>query len=132
MSDIDDQPTPTGTLTQQTLAMPADTNPRGDIFAGWLLSRMDLAGAILAQEYALGPVTTVAVGGMNFLRPVPVGATVSCYAQVIETGRSSIRTLVEVWIKTATDQQLSKVTEGEFIYVAIDSKGQTRPIKHSG
>ncbi len=129
MTDIDEDPTPTGTLTLQTLAMPADTNANGDIFGGWLMSQMDLAGAILAHDYALGRVTTVAVGGMTFLRPVPVGATVSCYAQALETGRSSIRTLVEVWIKSNRSGDVEKVTEGEFVFVAIDDHGRTRPLK---
>ena len=129
MNDIDEDPIPNGTLTLQTLAMPADTNPNGDIFGGWLMSQMDLAGAIMAQEYAQGRVTTVAVGGMTFLRPVPVGATVSCYAEALETGRSSIRTLVEVWIKSSSGEAVEKVTEGEFVYVAIDNNGRTRPLK---
>ena len=129
MNDIDDEPKPNGTLTLQTLTMPADTNPNGDIFGGWLMSQMDLAGAILAHEYAEGRVTTVAVGGMTFLRPVPVGATVSCYAEALETGRSSIRTLVEVWVKSPTGNSVEKVTEGEFVYVAIDNNGRTRPLK---
>src|SRR5690606_13006865 len=96
---LDQDPVPTGTLTLQTLSMPADTNPYGDIFGGWLMSQMDIAGAILAQDIARGRVTTVAVGSMTFLRPVPVGATVSCYAEQIEVGRSSIRIIIEVWIK---------------------------------
>jgi len=131
MNDIDEEPKPNGTLTLQTLTMPADTNPNGDIFGGWLMSQMDLAGAILAHEYAEGRVTTVAVGGMTFLRPVPVGATVSCYAEALETGRSSIRTLVEVWVKSPTGTSVEKVTEGEFVYVAIDNHGRTRPLKKS-
>ncbi len=129
MSDIDEDPKPNGILTLQTLTMPADTNSNGDIFGGWLLSQMDLAGAILAHDYAEGRVTTVAVGGMSFLRPVPVGATVSCYTQAIETGRSSVRMLVEVWIKSNRTGGVEKVTEGEFVYVAIDDNGRTRPLK---
>lgn len=129
MTDIDEDPKPTGILTLQTLAMPADTNSNGDIFGGWLMSQMDLAGSILAHDYARGRVTTVAVGGMSFLRPVPVGSTVSCYAQALETGRSSIRTLVEVWIRSRTTGESEKVTEGEFVYVAIDDNGRTCPLK---
>lgn len=129
MSDLDEDPKPLGTLTLQTLTMPADTNPNGDIFGGWVMSQMDLAGSILAHEYAQSRVTTVAVGGMSFLRPIPVGATVSCYTQAIETGRSSIRTLVEVWIKHFKGGEMVKVTEGEFVYVAIDDNGRTRPLQ---
>src|SRR5690554_5685309 len=116
---LHEDPTPSGTLTLQTLAMPGDTNPDGDIFGGWLMSQMDIAGAILAQEIAKGKVTTVAVGSMVFLRPVPVGATVSCYTTAEEVGRTSIRTMIEVWIKICKTGEVAKVTEGEFVYVAI-------------
>lgn len=125
---LDEDPTPTGTLTLQTLSMPGDTNPYGDIFGGWLMSQMDLAGAILAQDIAKGRVTTVAVGSMVFLRPVPVGATVSCYATAEEIGRTSIRTMIEVWIKVNETGEVAKVTEGEYVYVAIDGNGRTRPV----
>jgi len=128
MQGIDEEPTPNGTLTLQTLSMPANTNPYGDIFGGWLMSQMDLGGAILAQEIAKGRVTTVAVGSMVFLRPVPVGATVSVYAAELEVGRTSIRTMIEVWIKNPRNKSLTKVTEGEFVYVAIDDNGRTRPV----
>ena len=129
MTMLDEDPTPLGTLVLQTLAMPADINPSGDVFAGWLMSQMDLAGAIFAQEIARGRVTTVAVGSMVFLRPVPVGATISCYAQEVDVGRSSIRTLVEVWLRDSVKGIVEKVTEGEFVFVAIDDNGRTRPIK---
>ena len=128
MSAIDEDPQPTGTLTLQTLAMPRDTNPQGDVFAGWLMSQMDLAGAIMAQGIARGRVTTVASGSMVFLRPVPVGSTVSCYAEATEVGRSSIRTMVEVWLTRVDSGEQVKVTEGEFVFVAIDDRGNTRPL----
>lgn len=124
----DNEPQPTGKLTLQTLAMPADTNPNGDIFGGWLMSQMDLAGSIIAAEIAKGRVTTVATGSMAFLRPVPVGATISCYSEVQEVGRSSIRILVDVWLRIYESGERYKVTEGTFIYVAIDDKGRTRQI----
>ncbi len=127
MSNIDEDPTPSGDLVLQTLAMPKDTNPNGDIFGGWLLAQMDLAGAITAREIAAGRVTTVAVGEMVFLRPVPVGSTVSCYCEVLEVGRSSIKTRVEVWVKRYDEGQ-QKVTDGDFVFVAIDDKGRTRSI----
>ncbi len=127
MSNHDETPKPSGQLALQTLAMPKDTNSNGDVFGGWLMSQMDLAGAIVAREVACGRVTTVAVGGMAFLRPVPVGATVSCYCEVLELGRSSVKTVIEVWVKQYDKEQL-KVTEGEFIYVAIDNTGRTRPL----
>lgn len=128
MSALDEDPKPTGTLTLQTQTMPRDTNPQGDVFAGWLMSQMDVGGAILAQSIARGRVTTVAVGSMVFLRPVPVGSTVSCYAEAIEVGRSSIRTMVEVWLTRVDSGEQEKVTEGEFVFVAIDEGGRTRPL----
>lgn len=129
MNEEDDTtPSPEGHLTLQTLSMPADTNPNGDIFAGWLMSQMDLAGAMLAQDIAKGRVTTVSVGSMSFLRPIPVGAIVSCYAKELDVGRASVRTLVEVWTKVRESDELEKVTEGEFVFVAIDEQGRTRPV----
>ena len=128
MADIEDDPRPSGTLALQTLARPKDTNSNGDIFGGWLMSEMDLAGAITAREVAKGRVTTVAVGNMTFLRPVPVGSIVSCYCQILEVGRSSIQCRIEVWIKMLDREEQQKVTESDFVYVAIDNTGRTRSI----
>jgi acyl-CoA thioesterase YciA len=130
MSDIDTPPIPQGDLALQTVAMPRDTNANGDIFGGWLMSQMDLAGSISAAEVAGGRVATVAVDGMAFLTPVHVGAVVSCYCDVLEVGRSSIRIVVEVWINSKHDGEPIKVTEGEFVFVAIDEKGRTRAIRN--
>ncbi len=132
MNDIDSTPTPQGELALQTIAMPKDTNASGDIFGGWLLSQMDLAGAITAREVAGGRVATVAIEGMAFITPVHVGAVVTCYCDVIEIGRSSIRIVVEVWIDSPHDGEPIKVTEGEFIFVAIDDKRRTRTINRQG
>ena len=129
MNDIDTAPAPQGDLSLQTLAMPRDTNANGDIFGGWLLSQMDLAGAIAAGEIADGRVATVAIDGMSFLTPVHVGAVVSCYADILEVGRSSVRIMVEVWINSKHDGEPIKVTEGEFVFVAIDENGRTRSIQ---
>ena len=129
MSDIDTAPIPQGDLALQTVAMPKDTNANGDIFGGWLLSQMDIAGMITAIEVAGGRVATVAIDGMAFLTPVHVGAVVSCYCDVLEVGRSSIRIIVEVWINSKHDREPIKVTEGEFVFVAIDEKGRTRTIQ---
>lgn len=126
--DDDLEPTPQGELALQTLAMPRDTNSNGDVFGGWLMSTMDIAGAITAREVAKGRVTTVSVGGMAFLRPVPVGAIVSCYCKVLSIGRSSITCIIEVWVKNIDIDSQQKVTESEFVYVAIDDTGRTRPI----
>lgn len=127
MTPHDETPTPCGQLALQTLTLPKDTNANGDVFGGWLIAQMDLAGAIVARECAGGRVTTVAVGGMTFLRPVPVGATVSCYCEVLALGRSSIKIQVEVWAKHYGDTA-QKVTEAEFVFVAIDNTGRTRPL----
>jgi len=129
MQDINSAPIPQGDLSLQTLAMPKDTNANGDIFGGWLLSQMDIAGAISAGDVAGGRVATVAIDGMVFLTPVHMGAVVSCYADILDIGRSSIRIMVEVWINSQHDGEPIKVTEGEFVYVAIDENGRTRQIR---
>jgi acyl-CoA thioesterase YciA len=132
MSDYefdDDIPTPRGELALQTIAMPADTNANGDIFGGWLVSQMDLAAAIACRTITDSRVATVAINSMAFLTPVHVGAVVSCYTDIVETGRSSIRINVEVWIKHKSSFAPAKVTEGEFVFVAIDNNGRTLPIK---
>ena len=128
MNDIDSTPIPQGDLALQTVAMPKDTNASGDIFGGWLLSQMDMAGAVTAGEVAGGRVATVAIEGMALLTPVHVGALVTCYCDVLEVGRSSVRIVVEVWINSKHDGEPIKVTEGEFVFVAIDENGRTRTI----
>jgi acyl-CoA thioesterase YciA len=126
----DDIPGPAGELALQTVAMPTDTNPRGDIFAGWLMSQMDMAAAITATKVTRARIATVAVGGMNFMSAVQVGAIVSCYGQVINIGSSSITIVVEVWINHKSTFEPIKVTEGEFVFVVVDEKGRTVPIDH--
>ena len=128
MNDIDSIPLPQGDLALQTVAMPKDTNASGDIFGGWLLSQMDIAGGIAAADVADGRVATVAIDGMAFLTPVHVGAVVTCYTDVLEVGRTSIRIMVEVWINSRHDGEPIKVTEGEFVFVAIDENGRTRAV----
>ena len=128
MNPIDENPRPQGELALQTVAMPKDTNANGDIFGGWLLSQMDIAGGVAAAEVAGGRVATVAIQGMSFLTPVHVGALVSCYCDILDTGRSSVRVLIEVWINSQHDGEPIKVTEGEFICVAIDDNKRTRTI----
>ena len=112
------------------IAMPADTNPEGDIFGGWLLAQMDLAGATPAFERANGRCATVALDGMVFHQPVSVGDEVSIYANIIRTGRTSIRVHVEAWKRSryrASDAPV-RVTEGVFTYVAIDEDRKPRPL----
>ena len=114
----------------RVIAMPADTNPEGDIFGGWLLAQMDVAGATPAFELAQGRCATVALDGMVFHQPVAVGDEVSIYADVISTGRTSIRIHVEAW-KRARGQPLAtsvRVTQGVFTYVAIDENRKPRPL----
>lgn len=123
----DDTPRPQGTLALQTIAMPENANWNGDIFGGWLVSQMDLAGAVTARARANGRVATVAIDSMAFLRPVPVGAVVSCYTRMQDIGRSSMQILVEVWI-LEDNGELAKVTEGHFTFVAIDQNGRTRAV----
>ena len=125
VEELDTSPLPFGELALQTIAMPKDTNANGDIFGGWLLSQMDLAGSITASELARA-CRTVAIE-MSFLTPVHVGAVVSCYCDVLETGRSSVRILVEVWINAKHDGEPLKVTRGVYL-VAIDENKLTRPI----
>lgn len=127
-SEIDDTPKPRGELKLQTVAMPKDTNSNGDIFAGWLVSQMDLASMITATRIAQGRAATVAINGMAFYTPVQVGSVVSCYTEVLDIGRSSIRINVEVWILRPRENERVKVTEGEFVFVAIDEHGRTRHI----
>jgi len=129
ISDIDSTPTPTGELSLQTVAMPRDTNPRGDIFAGWLVSQMDNAAAIAALKINHGRIATVAIDGMQFLSAVHVGAVVSCYTQILDIGRTSIRIGVEVWIKHKQNYEPVKVTEGEFVFVCLDENGRTQSVK---
>ena len=128
-SSLDDTPTPRGSLSLQNVAMPKDTNATGDIYGGWLVSQMDLAAMVAATRVANGRVVTVAINGMAFYTPVHVGAVVTCYTEVVEIGRSSVRINVEVWSTSKNSFEQVKVTEGEFVYVAIDASGRTRPVR---
>ncbi|ACX88066.1 acyl-CoA thioester hydrolase YciA [Pectobacterium parmentieri] len=122
---------PQGELVLRTLAMPADTNANGDIFGGWLMSQMDIGGAILAKEIAEGRVVTVRVDGMSFLKPVAVGDVVCCYARCLRTGRSSININVEVWVKKVSSEPIGqryRATEALFTYVAVDEEGHPREL----
>ncbi len=112
----------------RAIAMPADANPSGDIFGGWIMSQMDLAGGNVAYQRAGGRVATVAVESISFLVPVAVGDEVSCYAHVTRVGRSSLSTRIEVWTRRRAGEERMKVTEGTFTYVAIDETGRPRPV----
>jgi acyl-CoA thioesterase YciA len=119
---------PNGELTLRTLAMPADTNPSGDIFGGWIMSLMDLAGGMKAARLVEGRVVTVAVSRMVFMRPVKVGDQVCCYAALRRVGRTSMTLDVETWVLRQSAVPRIKVTEAEFTYVAVDANGRPRPI----
>ncbi|MDP2117056.1 MAG: acyl-CoA thioesterase [Brevundimonas sp.] len=121
---------PQGQPVGRVIAMPADTNPEGDIFGGWLLAHMDLAGSTPAFELARGRCVTVALDGMVFHQPVSVGDEVSIYARVIKTGRTSIRVHVEAWKRPRDHARAAsvRVTEGVFTYVAIDDDRKPRPV----
>lgn len=117
---------PLGELAIRTQAMPADTNPSGDIFGGWVLSQMDIAGGVYSSSLARGRTVTVAVDGMTFHRPVLVGDILCCHVQTIKTGNTSLSIKVEAWV--SRNFRRFKVTEGIFTYVAIDEDRKPRPI----
>ena len=119
---------PTFAPVIRTIAMPADTNPEGDIFGGWLMSQMDLAGASIAFDLAKGRCATVAVSEITFLNPVSVGDEVSLFAEVINVGKTSIRVAVEAWRRRRDSSEAFQVTKGVFVYVAIDSQRKPRPV----
>ena len=116
--------------TVRILAMPAHTNPNGNIFGGWIMAQMDVAGGIVALEYAGGPVVTVAVTSMEFHRPVNVGDLVSCFARIQKVGSTSITVKVEVFTQRAHDGTLqsTKVTEAVIVYVAVNGDGTPRAL----
>jgi acyl-CoA thioesterase YciA len=125
---IDPSAEPHGALTIRTLAMPADTNPAGDIFGGWVMSQMDIAGAIAAVEVVKGRVVTVAVDSMTFIAPVKVGDILCVYTDVERIGNTSITIAVEAWARRNRLADRVKVTEGRFVYVALGDDGQKRKI----
>ena len=116
----------------RTIAMPADTNPAGDIFGGWLMAQMDLAAGNLAARIARGRAATIAVEGMTFLKPVKVGDEVSLYADLEKVGRSSMRIHVEAWRRDRYGDESFKVTDASFTFVAIDGEGRPRAIPTDG
>ena len=122
---------PRGELASRTLAMPADCNPRGDIFGGWIMALMDSAGKMSATPHAGGRVVTVSVSNITFLEPVHVGDTVCCYTEVVRTGRTSITLDVEVWVLRQGRGERVKVTEAEFTFVAVGEDGRPRELANS-
>jgi acyl-CoA thioesterase YciA len=112
----------------RTIAMPADANANGDIFGGWMMAQMDLAGAVMAVRRAKGRVATVAVEAMAFHRPVTIGDLVSCYAELERVGRTSMTVRIDAWVERRVGGKAEQVTSGLFTYVAIDEQGRPRPV----
>jgi acyl-CoA thioesterase YciA len=123
-----DQPPADRVPAIRTIAMPADANSNGDIFGGWMMSQMDLAGGVAAVHRAQGRVVTVAVDAMTFHLPVMVGDLVSCYSEVVKVGRSSLKIKIDAWVQRRIGRHMERVTSGVFTYVAVDEKGRPRPV----
>lgn len=119
---------PRGELSIRTLAMPADTNQNGDIFGGWLLSQMDLAGSIYAYKTTQSRTVTVAIEAMTFRKPVYVGDVVSVYATTVRIGRTSITVHLEAWVQRRKEARLILVTDGNYTYVSVDDHGNPQAI----
>jgi len=116
----------------RTIAMPRDANPSGDIFGGWTVSQMDLAGATFAAKHAQGRVATVSIDAMEFLRPIAIGDEVSCYCSLMKAGETSLTVRIETWASARTGAgEPEKVTEGTFTFVAIDEHGRRRRVEGS-
>jgi acyl-CoA thioesterase YciA len=118
--------TPRGELSLRTVAMPADTNPNGDIFGGWIMSLMDLAAGVAAGTRAKGRVATAAVSNLSFLQPVKVGDVVCVYTEIAKTGRTSMTVGVEAYVLRRNQGERVRVTAAEFVLVAVDDHGKPR------
>jgi acyl-CoA thioesterase YciA len=122
---------PRGLLVLRTLAMPKDTNPNGDIFGGWVMSQMDIAGSLMASEVAHGRTVTVSVDKMVFEKPIRVGDTICIHAELVHVGNSSMDIRLEVWARQLVGLYEAKrqlVTEAVFRYVAVDDEGKPRKV----
>jgi acyl-CoA thioesterase YciA len=123
---------PRGELSLRTVAMPADTNPAGDIFGGWIMSLMDLAAGVAAGTRAKGRVATAAVSNLSFLQPVKVGDVVCVYTDITRTGRTSITVAVESYVLRRNQGERVRVTAAEFVLVAVDDHGAPRTLPPEG
>ncbi len=112
----------------RTVAMPKDANANGDIFGGWMLSQMDLAGSVVAHQTAKTRVATIGIEAMSFKKPAFIGDEISCYCRVHKIGRTSITIQVDTWARGRLEETARKVTEGRFTYVAIDKDGKPIPV----
>lgn len=119
-------------LTLRTLAMPADANPAGDIFGGWVMSQMDIAAFVRANEAAAGRTVTVAVHEIVFKKPVKIGDTLCVYTRIEKIGRTSVTLKIEAWTRRHYVDTRDKVTEAVFVMVAVDDEGNPRPVKREG
>ena len=128
MSTVETPGAPAREPALRTIAMPADANANGDIFGGWVLSQMDLAGGSLAVQRARGRVATVAITSMTFHLPVFIGDEVSCYGTITKIGRSSITVHIESWARRHRTGERVKVTEGTFTYVALGDDRKPRKV----
>lgn len=120
---------PKGELAIRVVAMPKDTNPAGDVFGGWLISQMDLAGGVFCRKIAKGRVVTVTIESTTFNAPVFIGDTLCCYVSLVKIGRTSITTYIEAYVNRDFEDTRIKVTEGEFKYVKMDENRNPSPIK---
>jgi acyl-CoA thioesterase YciA len=123
-----DETPPAGAPAIRVVAMPADTNPNGDMFGGWLVSMMDLAAGTVASQRCRGRAATIAIDGMTFLRPVKVGDQVSIYADILSVGRTSMKIDVTAWRRARGGMEDEKVTHATITFVAIDDKGRPRAV----
>ena len=126
---VSDEAEPRGDLCTRTIAMPADTNANGDIFGGWLLSQMDIAGGVAASKIAKSRTVTVSIDVMNFRKPVYVGDLVSVHANLVRVGRTSMTIHLEAWVLRRKEMKSILVTDGNFTYVSIDEQGRPQPIQ---
>ena len=122
---------PSGDLTLRTLSMPADANPAGDIFGGWVLSQMDIAAGICAAKEAQCRVATVGIEAMSFLKPIYVGDVLCVYSSIKKLGRTSISIALEAWVLRDRLGDRVKVTDGTFTFVALDDEGNPNPYSKS-
>ncbi len=123
---------PRGELITRIVAMPADTNANGDIFGGWLVSNMDLAGGVEGRRRAKCRVATVAINEMKFIKPIRVGDTVGCYVAILKVGHTSLQFKIEAWAVSFYAEKHTMVAEGLFTFVAIDEQGRPQPVDREG
>ena len=126
---VSEEEIPKGELAIRVLAMPENTNPAGDIFGGWILSQMDIAGGLVTKRVSKGRTVTIAVETMTFYKPVSVGDTICCYVDIIKIGKTSIKVKIETWVSRQYEEIRERVTAGIFTYVAVSSDRKPRSVK---